>query len=203
MPVDTTTSTIASPVKLSAGPAACYVSPVPQPRSLLYNGRSPVALVSLELPRFAEKDFVQSRIQSVVVATHPNTSSPESRASTVCVDLEAFPSEGSGSCVSFISVSPVEEDRVSISPVNSDDGDPPDMIVEASWIQPLNRPQTPVNNDLQLVVESPSHYEVPTVPITILALVESSVQLSQIYALSSVPMSPYGILTCDVPGNTA
>ena len=89
--VDTRTSKIASPVKSSAGPAASYVSPAPRPRSLLYNGRSPVAPVSLELPRFADKDFVQSRIQYVMVATHPNPSSPESRASTVCVDLDAFP----------------------------------------------------------------------------------------------------------------
>ena len=79
---------------------------------------------------------------------------------------------------------------MSISSVNSDDGDQTDMVVEVNRIQPLNHPQMPVNSDSQLVVESPSHYEVPTVPINISALVESVVQLSQISALSSVPMSP-------------
>ena len=75
--------------------------------------------------------------------------------------------------------------------MKSDDGNQTDMVVEVSRIQPLNRPQTPaVNSDLQLVVESPIHYEVPAVPINISALVESVVQLSQIYALSSVQMSP-------------
>ena len=63
---------------------------------LLYDGRSPVVPVSRELPRFANNDFVQSRIQSIVVATQPYPSSPESCTSTVCVDLDAFLSEGSG-----------------------------------------------------------------------------------------------------------
>ena len=144
---DTTPSTIASSVKSSAGPVASYVSPAPQPRYLLCNGRPPVVPISLELPRFADKDFVQFRIQSVVVATQPYPLSPESHASTVGVDLDAFPSKGSGSCDSLISVSPVEGDRVSISLVNSDDGDPTDMIVEVSRIQPLNHPKTPVNSN--------------------------------------------------------
>ena len=39
-------------------------------------------------------------------------------------------------------------------------------------------------------MESPSHYEAPAVPVSILALIESVVQLSQIYALSSVQLSP-------------
>ena len=64
------------------------------------------------------------------------------------------------------------------------------MIVEVNRLQPLNCPQTPVNSDSQLVAELPLHYKAPAVPITISALVESVVQLSQIYALSSVPMSP-------------
>ena len=123
-------------------------------------------------------------------ATQPFPLSPESHASTVCVDLDAFPLEGSGSSDSFISVSPVEVDRVSISSVNSDDDDQTDMAVEVSQCQPLNHPQTPVYSDSQLVVESPSHYEAPAVPIRISALVESVVQLSQISALSSVQRSP-------------
>ena len=139
-----------SSVKSSASPAVSYVSPAPRACSLLYVGWLSVVPVSLELPRFADKDFVQSRIQSVVVATQPYPASPELRASTVCVDLDAFPSEGSGSSDSFISISPDEEDRVSISPVNSGDGEPTDMVMEVSQIQPLNPPQSPVTSHSQL-----------------------------------------------------
>ena len=39
-------------------------------------------------------------------------------------------------------------------------------------------------------MESPSHNEAPAVPVNILALVESVVQLSQISAFSSVQLSP-------------
>ena len=45
---------------------------------------------------------------------------------------------------SFISISPDEEDRVSISLVNSGDGEPTDMVMEVSHIKPLNPPQSPV-----------------------------------------------------------
>ena len=74
---DTVPSTSASSVKLSTGAAASYVLPAPRPRSLLYDGQPPVVPVSLELSRFADKDFMQSRIQCVVVATQPYPSSPE------------------------------------------------------------------------------------------------------------------------------
>ena len=76
---------------------------------------------------------------------------------------------------------------MSISLVNLGDGDPTDMVMEASQIQSLNRPQSPVTSHSQLLVESPSHYEAPAVPISITALVESVVHWSQISALSSVP----------------
>ena len=110
-----------------------------------------------------------------------------SRTSTVCVDLDAFHSEGSGLSDGDVSVYPVEKDRVSVSLVNSGDNDQTNMIIEVSRFQPLKRPQSPVNisSDSQLVVESPSYYEVPVVP-----LIESVVQLSQISALSSVQLSP-------------
>ena len=71
---------------------------------------------------------------------------------------------------------------MSISLVNLGDGNPTDMVVEVSQIQPLNHPQSPVTSHSQLVVESPSHYEASAMPINIMALVES-VQLSQISAL--------------------
>ena len=52
------------------------VSPV---TPVLYDGWPSVVPVSLELPRFADKDFMQS----VVVATQAYPESPESRTSTV------------------------------------------------------------------------------------------------------------------------
>ena len=39
-------------------------------------------------------------------------------------------------------------------------------------------------------MELPAHYEAPAVPVNISELVESAVKLSQIYALSSVQLSP-------------
>ena len=74
---------------------------------------------------------------SVLVATQPYPSSPESRASTVCVDLDAFAFEGSGSSDRYVLVSPVEKDRVNVSLVNSGDDEQTDMAVELSRFQPL------------------------------------------------------------------
>ena len=81
---------------------------------------------------------------------------------------------------------------MSVSSVNSGDNNQTDMTIKVSRFQPLNRPQSPVNisSDSQLVVESPSHYEAPAVPVNISALIESVVQLSPISALSSVQLSP-------------
>ena len=72
---------------------------------------------------------------------------------------------------------------MSIVSVNSGDGNPMDMVMEMSQIQLLNCPQSPVTSHSQLVLESPSHYEAPAVPINITALVGSAVQLSQISAV--------------------
>ena len=148
---------------------------------------------SMPLPRFANKDFVPFPLQSVLVATpSPYPSSPESRASTVCVDLDAFASEGSRSCDEYILASPVMIDRVSVSSVDSGDNEQTNMAMELSQFQPLNRPQSlvSISSDLQVVVESPSHYEAPAVPVNISALIESVVHLSHICALSSVQLSP-------------
>ena len=113
-----TSSTVVSSIKSYAGAAVLF-----RRRSLLYGGRSHILPVSMPLPNFADKDFVPSLIQSVMVATQPCPSSPESRASTVCVDMDTFPSEGSGSSDGVVSVSPVEKDRVSVRSVNSGDND--------------------------------------------------------------------------------
>ena len=64
------------------------------------------------------------------------------------------------------------------------------MVMEVSRIQPLNPPQAPVTSTSQFVVESPSNYEAPALPIDITSLVESVVHLSQISVLSLVPMLP-------------
>ena len=139
-----------------------------------------------------DKDFVPSLIQSVLVATQPYPSSPESHTFTVYVDLDPFPSEGSGSSDGDVLGLPVEQDRMSVSSVNSGDDDQTDVAIEVSRFRPMNHPDTPVNisSDSQLVVEFPSHYEAPAVPVTISALMESVVQLSHISALSSVQLSP-------------
>ena len=86
----TASSTIISSVTSYAGTATSDNSPVPKPYSVLYNGRPPILPVSILLPRFADKNFVPSPVQSLVVATQQYPSSPDSCASTACVDLDAF-----------------------------------------------------------------------------------------------------------------
>ena len=114
--------------------------------------------------------------------------------STVCVDLDAFSSECSRSrnCPesdrNLKPVSPGGIDRVSVSLEDFGDDGPIDESLPLSQFQPLNRSSSPVDvsSDLHVVVESPSHYEVPAMPVNISAFVESVVQLSQISALSPV-----------------
>ena len=87
-----TSSTTVSSVTSYAGAAVSYDPLAWQPRWSLYGGQPPTLPVSMPLPRFANKDFVPSPLQSVLVAAQPYPTSPESRASTVCVDLDAFAS---------------------------------------------------------------------------------------------------------------
>ena len=56
----------------------------------------------------------------------------------------------------------------------------------------LSLPHSPVDvcGDSQIVVESPSHYDPPVVPVNILVLLDSVVQMSQIYGLLFVQLSP-------------
>ena len=131
--------------------------------------------VPIPPPRFADKDFVQETLQSVLVATQPYPSSPDSQASMACIDLDAFSSECSRS-----SVSPVETDRVSISLVDSGDNDTDktdndktNLPLPTSRSQPLNHSHSPVDisSSSQVVVESPSHYEAPAVPVNISTII--------------------------------
>ena len=112
----TASSTIVSLVTSYSGMATSYDLPVSRPLSILYGGQPPILPVSMPLLRFATKEFVPSPVRSALVATRPYPSSPESYASTTCVDLDA--SDCSGSSDGHISVSPVGSECVSVSSVN-------------------------------------------------------------------------------------
>ena len=146
--------------------------------TLLYGGRPPLAPVSLRIPRFADKDFIPSKIQSVLVATMPYPSSPESPASTACLDLDAFVSEESGLSKGRSRTSMVERDRESVSSGTSGADEQSDMSCELSRFRPVNIPVSPIpDNDSQDVVESPSHYEAPDVPVAASALLDTVVYI--------------------------
>ena len=86
----TASSTIVSSVTSYVGTATSSDSPVPKPRSTLYSGLPPILPVSIPLPWFTDKNFVLFPIRSSMVPTQQCPSSPDSHASTVCVDLDAF-----------------------------------------------------------------------------------------------------------------
>ena len=146
----------------------------------------------IPLPRFADNNFVPSPVRSALVATQQYPSSPDSRVSTACVDLDSLNSECSRSSDCHSSVSPVGIDRVNVSSVDSGDNNQTELSLQLSRFQPLNRPRSPedISSDSQVVVESPSHYEAAAVPVDISALIESVVKLSHISTLSSVQLSP-------------
>ena len=58
---------------------------------------------------------------------------------------------------------------MSVSSVDSGDNNQTDLSLQLSRFQPLNRPHSPVDisSDSQVVVESPSPYEAPAVPVYI------------------------------------
>ena len=103
------------------------------PCSALYNGLPPILPVSIPLPRFADKNFMPSPVWSLLVATQQYPSSPDSHASTVCVDLDAFSSECSRSSDYHSCVSPVRIDRVRVSSADSGDNGQTDMSLQVSW----------------------------------------------------------------------
>ena len=109
-------STVITSVTLSSGTAPSSVSLTSHS---LYGGRPPLIPVSEPLSRFANRDCVSSSIQSDVAATRACLSSPGSHASTVCVNLDVFTSEGSGSSDGGSPVSLVARDRVSACSVKS------------------------------------------------------------------------------------
>ena len=83
--VQTATSTLVSAEK--------YCAPsVPKLRSVSYGWRRLILPVSLPLPRFADRDFEPPPVRSSSVTTQQYPSSPGSRASTGCVNLEDFDS---------------------------------------------------------------------------------------------------------------
>ena len=149
----TVSSTIVSSVTSYVGTATSNDSAVPKPRSVLYGGLSPILPVSIPLPRFADKNFVPSPVRTSLVATQQYPSSPDSRASTACVDLDAFSSECSRSSVirqcrwsglCHSSVSPVGIERVSVSLVDSGDNGQTYESLQLSRCQPLDHSHSPV-----------------------------------------------------------
>ena len=70
--------------------AASYAHLVLKPRSVLYGGHPPILPISIPLPRFADKNFVTSHVRSSSMPTQQYPLSPESRVSTVCIELDAF-----------------------------------------------------------------------------------------------------------------
>ena len=103
----------------------------------------------------------------------------ESRASTVCVDLDAFGSEFSRSSDYQASVAPVVVDREGVSSVDFGDDVQSDVSMVLSRFQPLNRPYSPVDisSDSQVVVESPRLYETPAEPLDMSTFVDMVAKL--------------------------
>ena len=165
-----TPSAAVSSVTLYSGAAPSNGSPMPL--SLLYGGRPPLMLMSLQLPQFADNDFIPSSIQSILVAT--------------CIDLDALASEVSGSSFGYSPVSIGEKGGMSSScSGTSSEDEQADTSPVLSRFQPWNRPTY-----CHFVLESPSHYETPTMPIAISALIDSVAGMSQMSALSFVQLSP-------------
>ena len=157
-------------------------------RTVLYGGRPPLAPVSMWMSHFVDKVFTPFKTQSGLVATRPYPSSPESRASTACFDLDVFVS---GSSQGYSPTSMVGRDRGSVSSGTSSVDEQSDLLCEPSRFQPLNSPVSPIADiGSQIVVESPSHYEAPDVPVVDLTLFDTVTHMSQVSALSSVLLSP-------------
>ena len=125
------------------------------------------------------------------MATRRYPSSPESRASRACFDLDAFVSEESGSSQGYSQTSMVGRNRKSVSSGTSSVDEQSDLSCELNRFQPLNSPVSPISDiGSQNVVEPPSHYEAPDVPVAALALFDTVSHMSHVSALSSVMLSP-------------
>ena len=129
------------------------------------------------------------------MATQQYLLSLDSRASTVCIDLDAFGSECSRSGDCQPSVSPGAVDREGVGTVDVSDDAQLDVSMVLSQFQPLNGPHSPVymSSDSQIVVESPTLYDAPAEPLDMSTVVDSVGQLSQVSGLSSVQLSPNSV----------
>ena len=165
--------------------------PVPKLRSVLYGECPPMLPISIPLPRFSDNDFVASYVWSSSVPTQQCPSSPKSRASTVCIDINAFGLECSRSGDCQPSVSPGAVDRQGVSSVDICDYAQSDVSMVLSRFQPLNQPHSPVDmsSDSQIVVESPTLYDTPAEPLDMSTVVDRVAQVSQASGLSSVQLS--------------
>ena len=118
-------------------PSASVSSSVPH--SHLYGGRPPLLPVTLRMPNFADKDFIASVSQSILVATQENPASPASRSSTLYYDLDAISSGDSVSGDSALRSSPVSmvDQELAVISVHSSDSDH-DLLDELFQFRSLN-----------------------------------------------------------------
>ena len=146
--------------------------------SHLYGGRPPILPVTLWMLDFADKNFVLSASQSIVVAPMENPASPPaSRTSSCSLDRDAISSGDSRSSDSALRASPVSkvDTESAVMPTHSSVSDH-DLVDELCQLQPLYVP-APVSASVSVgVVESPSHYPVPAEPVVLYAV--SSAQVS-------------------------
>ena len=132
--------------------------------------RSPIDLLQ---PKFADKDFIPSRFQSMWVATQEYPASPVVSASqSPCLDMDAISSEDSDAkSGDALSASPMTV--ISVDSSNSD----PDSSEDHSSTGSLYVPSSPTSSGTSgCVVMSPSHYPTPDEPVVLSAA--SSVLIS-------------------------
>ena len=155
---------------------AVHVSPVdassPVPRSLLYDGRPPILLVTIRVPDLVDDDVVPSDdLPSVVAppggpAYYPASRSPSSSLRRVAVSSG---DSRSGESVHHTSAVSMVDSEPAVMSVFSSDTDP-DMEDEIARFQPLQVPVSPVSPNASMGVrESPSRYRAPAVPIVLSA----------------------------------
>ena len=160
--------------------SAAVSSPVPL--SHLYGGRPPILPVTLWMLDFADKNFVLSTSQSIVVAPMENPASPPaSRTSSWSLDRDAISSGDSRSSDSALRASPVSkvDPESAVMPTHSSVSDP-DLVDELCQLQPLYVP-APVSASVSVgVVESPSHYPVPAEPVMLYVVSSAQVSPNQV-----------------------
>ena len=143
------------------------------PQLCLCGRRPPLLPIDLLLPKFADKDYIQARLESMWVATQEYPASPIHLASqSPCLDLDAISSEDSDvKPGDALSASPI-----TVISVDSSNGDP-DSSEDHSSTGSSSLPGSHTSSSTSdCVVVSPSHYPTPEEPDVLSA--ESSVLIS-------------------------